>query len=141
MSGEFSDKGADIALDAVSGRATQSARTMYLAFLTSAPSDTTTMSTMSEITTPGTNGYTRPAVTPTAPGSDGAGARETHNSGAITDGPFTSDLSNCTHAALVSASSGTSGDLVFWWALTSARDPANGDSFSVADSALVMKAD
>jgi hypothetical protein len=141
MSGEAANTGGDIGLDAKTGRATQSARTTYLALLTSAPSDTTTLGTMAELTTPGTNGYDRQSVTWSAPGSDGAGARETHNTGTITFGPFTSDLSNVTHCALVSASTGTTGDFIFFWALDSARDPASGDSISFAASALVMKED
>ena len=43
MPGQFSDAGSNRALDAVTGRATVSTATTYLALLTSAPSDTSTL--------------------------------------------------------------------------------------------------
>jgi hypothetical protein len=141
MPGESSDKGADIALDAMTGRATQTARTTYLVLLTSAPSDTTTMGTMAELTAPASNGYARQAVTWNTPATDGAGARQSTNNGAVTFGAFSADLSAVTHVALVSASTGTGGDFIYYWTLDSSRDPANGDSIQFADQALVMKVD
>ena len=60
MAGEASTFGAGRALDAISGRATATARTMYLALLSAAPTDATTLATMTEITTAG---YSRQAVT------------------------------------------------------------------------------
>lgn len=140
MAGEYAPAGADLSLDAVTGRATVSSRTTYLALLTAAPTDATTMGTMSEITTPGTNGYDRKAVTWTAP-ADSSGVRRTENEGAITFGAFTSDLANCTHCALVSASTGTSGDFLFFWTLDAARNPASGDSISFADGVLYITLD
>lgn len=134
MAGSASNVGEKAALDAITGRATQTARTTYLALLTAAPSDTTTMSTMTEVTTPGTNGYARQPVTWTDPSTNGS----TANSGAITFGPFSSDLGNVTHAALVSTSTGTAGELVYYWTWDTARDPQNGDSLTVADGALTI---
>jgi hypothetical protein len=134
MAGSASNVGEKIALDAMTGRATQTARTTYLALLTAAPSDTTTMSTMTELTTPGTNGYSRQTVTWTDPSTTG----QTANSGVVTFGAFSSDLGNVTHLALVSASTGTSGDLIVYWTADSARDPASGDSITIADGALVI---
>jgi hypothetical protein len=138
MAGQASTAGANIGLDAITGRATQTARTMYLALLTAAPTDSTTMASMTELTTPGSNGYSRQAVTFSAPSSDPS---STSNTSTVTFGPFSSDLGNVTHCALVSASTGTSGDLTFYWTLDAARDPANGDSISFAASALVATLD
>lgn len=138
MPGELSTVGANIGLDASTGRATQTARTMYLALLTAAPTDATTMATMTELTTPGTNGYARQSVAFAAPTGDPS---STSNSGVLTFGPFTADLGIVTHCALVSAATGTVGDLTAHWALTTARDPANGDSISFAAGALVLTLD
>lgn len=138
MPGQPSTAGANIGLDAITGRATQTARTMYLALLTAAPTDTTTMATMTELTTPGTNGYSRQTYGPAAPSGDPS---VTSNGGAITFGPFTADLGNVTHVALVSASTGTAGDLVWYWTADTARDPINGDSITIAAGALTMSMD
>jgi hypothetical protein len=135
MAGEASTFGAGRALDAINGRATATARTVYLALLSAAPNDGSTLATMTEITTAG---YARQAVTWSTPTGDPA---VVSNSGVLTFGPFTADPPNVTHAALVSAVSGTSGDFLYWWTLDNARDAANGDSLTVAAAALVMQLD
>lgn len=135
MAGEASSFGAGAALDAMTGRATQTARTTYLALLTAAPNDATTLASMSEVTT---SGYSRQAVTWSAPSGD---PRQTSNSAGLTFGPFSADPPNVTHAALVSAASGTTGDFIYWWVLDNARDGANGDSLTVAIGALVAQLD
>ena len=135
MAGEASGFGAGAALDAMTGRATQTARTTYLALLTAAPSDTTTLATMTELSA---TGYSRQAVTWTAPSGDPA---TTSNSGAINFGPVSTDPANVTHAALVSAASGTTGDFIYYWTLNTARDGIAGDSFQVANGALTMSLD
>lgn len=135
MTGEASSVGAGIGLDAITGRATQTARTMYVAALTAAPTDATTLATMAELSA---TGYARQVITATAPSGD---PQETHNSAVMTWGPFSTDPANVTHLALVSASSGTSGDLVWWWALDNARDAASGDSLQAAIAAISMTMD
>lgn len=138
MPGQPSTVGANAMLDAASGRATQSARTTYVALLTAAPSDTTTMVTMTEVTTPGLNGYARQACTWSAPAGDPS---STGNTALLTFGPFSADLGNVTHLALVSASTGTAGDFIWYWAADIAKDPATGDSITIAIGALTMTAD
>lgn len=138
MAGELSTVGANNALDAATGRATQTARTTYLALLTAAPTDASTMGTMTEVFTPGSNGYARASVTWSAPSGDPS---STSNTNTLTFGAFTADPANVTHCALVSASTGTAGDLIAWWSLTSARDAASGDTISFAASALVLTLD
>lgn len=134
MAGQASTVGSKIGLDACSGRATQTARTMYLALLTAACTDSTTMGTMTELTTPGTNGYSRQSVTFTDP----AATEESHNSALLVFGPFTTDLASCGYCALVSASTGTTGDLVWYWTLDVAKDPASGDTIEFAIGDLSM---
>lgn len=134
MPGQASSRGSAVMLDAASGRATQTARTTYLALLTAAPTDSTTLGTMSEVAA---TGYARQSVT----WSDPTTTETTSNTNALTFGPFTSDPANVTHCALVSASTGTTGDFIWWWSLDTARDAASGDSISVAAGALTMSAE
>ena len=135
MAGEASSVGAGLALDAMSGRATATARTMYLALLSAAPTDATTLATMTEIATAG---YARQTAAWSAPSGD---PRVSSNTATITFGPFSADPPNVTHAALVSAASGTTGDFVYWWTWDVAKDAASGDSLQVAIGALVMQLD
>jgi hypothetical protein len=135
MAGEASSFGAGAALDAMSGRATQTARTTYLALLTAAPTDATTLATMTEVTTAG---YSRQSVAWSAPSGD---PRVSSNSATVTFGPVSADPPNITHVALVSAASGTTGDFIYFWTLDTARDGISGDSFQFAASALVMQLD
>lgn len=135
MPGEASTVGAGKALDAITGRATATARTTYLALLTAAPGDATTIATMSELSTAG---YSRQAVTWSTPSGD---PQATSNTAAITFGAFTADPPNVTHLALVSAASGTTGDFLYYWTADTARDAATGDSISVAIGALTMSLD
>lgn len=140
MPGELSDKGSDIALDAVFGRATQTARTVYLALLTAAPADATTPATMTEYSA---TGYARQTFTPATPAASGGGARRVTNSGAITFGPITgaNGATGISHAAVVSSASGTTGDLVWFWTLDNTRTPAANDSVQVANGAFVADLD
>lgn len=133
MAGEASTGGANRMLDALTGRATQTSYTSYLALCTSAPTDA---AAGTELTTAGSNGYSRQAVTWTAPTGDPS---STENNGALTFGPFTSDLGNVTHAMLMSAATG--GSHYAWWTVDVAKNPANGDSITVASGALTMTAD
>lgn len=134
MSFEFSRVGAQYALDIVTGRnAGPGARTVYLAILTAAPNDATTVATMAEVST---SGYARQAMPVTAPTA--ADPPETHNSTQLTVGPFVADPPNATHFALVSSSSGVGGDFLAWGALTAARDGAIGDSLVAAIGAFSL---
>lgn len=135
MAGELSTRGAALAQDAVTGRAAASARTVYVALLSAAPTDATTLATMTEITTAG---YTRQTYTPTTPAGDPS---VVSNSNAITFGPFTADPPAVTHLALVSAASGTTGDFLYWWTADTARDAAIGDSITIAIGGLTMSLD
>jgi hypothetical protein len=138
MPGEFSTAGAGLALDAVTGRVAAASRVTYLALLTAAPTDATTMATMTEVFTPGTSGYTRVAVTWGAPTGDPA---LTSNTNTVTVGAFTADPATITHCALVSAATGTAGVLYSHWALTTPRDPAIGDTITFAPGDLSLTLD
>ena len=135
MPGEATSVGAGKALDAINGRATQTARNTYLCLLTAAATDTDTISTLAEVTTAG---YARQQVTWGAPTGDPQVAANTN---AMTFGPFTADPPNITHLALVSAASGTTGDLLYRWAADTARDGITNDSITIAVGALTMSLD
>jgi len=127
--------GAQRYLDAITGRAAAAARTTYLAALTAAPTRTTTLATMAEVAVAG---YARQTYVPTAPTS--ADPPVTGLSTADTFGPFTGDPPAITHLALVSASSGTTGDLVGYWAVDTAKDVGIGDSVTVASGQATISA-
>ena len=135
MSGQLSTVGANIALDAATGRATQTARTVYLALLTVVPTDSTTLASMTELTT---TGYSRQACTFSAPASDPS---TSSNTATITFGPFTADPPSVAYAALVSAASGTTGDFIAYWTADAAQDAANGQSIQISAGALTLSID
>lgn len=139
MPGQFSDAGSNRALDAVTGRATVSSATTYLALLTSAPTDTTALSGLSEY---GATGYSRQAVTWSSPALNGSSVPETSNSATLTFGPFTASATGTiTHAALVSAASGTSGSVLAWWELDASRTPSTNDSLEITAGNLKLSVD
>lgn len=132
MPGSPTVVGAGYGLDAKTGRAGVAARTMYLALLTAAPTRDTTLADMVEVTTAG---YARQAAAWTAPAGS---PRVTSNAAAVTWGPFTADPPLVTHLALVSAASGTVGDIVAFWTANTARDAAIGDSISANAGAITL---
>jgi hypothetical protein len=139
MAGEFSDAGGLKALDAVTGRATVSSATTYLALLTAAPGDTTTPATMTEY---GATGYSRQTVTWTSPALNGSNVPESTNSGVLTFGPFTAGTgATISHCALVTSASGTSGEIRAWWSLDTSRTPGTNDSLQFAANALKLSVD
>jgi hypothetical protein len=56
-------------------------------------------------------------------------------------GPFTADPPNVTHCALVSAATGTTGDMLGFWTLDAAKDAATGESIQFNTGALTMSLD
>lgn len=135
MAGQLSTVGSNIALDAATGRATQTARTVYLALLTVAPTDSTTVASMTEVTT---TGYSRQACAMSAPSGDPA---TTSNTATITFGPFTADPPSIAYAALVSSASGTGGDFIAYWTADVAQDATTGQSIQVSAGALTLAVD
>lgn len=139
MPGQFSDAGSNKALDAVTGRSTVSSATTYLALLTSAPGDTTSLASLSEY---GATGYSRASVTWSSPSLNGSGVPETSNSGTVSFGPFTASVTGTiTHAALVSAASGTTGSVLAWWELDASRTPSTNDSLEITAGNLKLSVD
>ena len=139
MAGEFSDAGALKGLDAVTGRATVTSATTYLALLTAAPTDTSTPATMTEYAA---TGYSRQTVAWSSPALNGSSVPETSNTGTLTFGPFTAGTgATITHAALVTSASGTTGEIRAWWALDTSRTPSTNDSLTVTTGNLKLTND
>jgi hypothetical protein len=136
MPGEPTTLGANLMLNAVSGRQTVSSRTMYLAVLTAVPNDASTVASMAEYAAG--NGYSRQEVTFGAPTGDPS---EVANTNSITFGAFSDNRVPATHLALVSSASGTGGDLVWYWSVDEVKDPAVNDSLTIAVGALKMLVD
>ena len=136
MPGQPTTPGANKMLDALTGRATQTAQTTFLALCTTAPTDT---ALGAELTAPTTNGYSRQTITWTAPMGDPS---STGNSALITFGPFTADLGIVSHIMLMDvATAGVAANCLAYWTVDVVKDPANGDSITIAIGALVMTAD
>jgi hypothetical protein len=126
------------ALDIVTGRsAGPGARTTYLGLSTGTiPAVNASMTTVTASEYAAT-GYARQAVTWTAPTT--ADPAVTQNSAILTFGPFTASVSGTIQTAfLCSASTGTTGDYLAQWTLTTSRTPVTGDSLSVAAGALTL---
>lgn len=132
MPGSPTVAGAGYGLDAKTGRATITARTVYLALLTSAPTRDSTLATMAELSGAG---YARQTATWSVPSGS---PRVTSTAAVITWGPFSFDPASVTHVALVSAASGTTGDLIAFWTVNTARDASVGDSISANAGAITL---
>jgi hypothetical protein len=99
----------------------------YVALFTAAPSDAGGGTELS------TGGYARQQVTSwTISGNTASNANALNF---VSSG----DWGNITHVGIFDASS--SGNLMFWGALTTARDPASGDTVQFAVGALVVSLD
>lgn len=139
MPGQPSRLGEQKGLDAMSGRATVTApANMYLALCTTAPTDT---ALGTELTTPGTNGYSRQTVAWDATVAGDPSVID--NTSLITFGPFSADLGIVTHIMLMDVSTGgtAAANMYYWWTADVSKDPANGDSITIAAGALTMSAD
>lgn len=95
--------------------------TGYVALLTADPSTTAANPTdpqMSELTELAATGYARQAVTWTAATSPTNGTSQIQNSNVVTFGPFTASNGSgtpTTFGALVTAASGTTGEVIAVW--------------------------
>lgn len=143
LAGEMTAAGAKLAMDYVTGRAVPvtAARSTYWALCTAAAAGgrTPTLAQVAAVEpfTAGTNGYSRPSPAWTDPGA--ADPTVSSNNGTLTVGPFTADPANITHAYLVTAATGTTGDVLFGGTLTVAKDAASGESIQFAAAAAVLE--
>ncbi|MFD9941562.1 MULTISPECIES: phage tail fiber protein [Nonomuraea] len=128
--------GAQLQLDYITGRALgyTAARNVYLALLTSAPLDNAGLSSLPEVTTAG---YSRQQITWTP--ATLAKPSQSSNAGVVTFGPVSADMSTpVTHAALVTPQVGTTGDVLYTWALDVSQQAVNGQALQIAIGKLTM---
>lgn len=137
MTGKLNVVGAGYSLDAATGRATVTARTVYLALLTAVPANTVTPASMVEYSAAG---YSRQIC---AMGVPTGIPRVTSNTATITYGPLTgaNNLVQIVGWALCSAASGTTGDVVAQGDWVTARTPAANDQLTVAPGGCAVQLD
>jgi hypothetical protein len=136
MAGKLTNYGAGVGLDAADGRATQTAKTIYMALVSVAPTAASTPATITEVTW---TGYARQAIAMGAPSGSPMTAA---NTTALTFGPFTAGVgSTAVGYVLVDSSSGTTGNAVAYDAAPTggSRTPVVGDSITVAIGAVTVQ--
>lgn len=129
------DTFADNVLDFITGRAVSpsAARNSYLALVTADPGAGATIASLAEVTTAG---YARQQIIWAVPAGS---PMLTSNTALVTFGPFTADmLLGVTHAVLVSALSGTTGDVMYVWQLDAAVQALNTQTLQLAPASLLL---
>ena len=136
MPGFLTDYNAPLVLDTITKRGTA---TSYLEILTAAPTHTSTLSTVTELSI---SGYSRQAVTWSVPAfNSSAGAWSTSNTAAVVFGPFATDMTSIAiYLILVSAASGTSGNIQYAFQLDLNFEALAGTPVQVDIGALAIYA-
>lgn len=125
--------GAQDALNALVGTAVSGVST-YLALLTADPSGLTTIAALSEVTT---SGYTRVAMTWGSPTA--AIPSVIANTNTVVFGPMSASMTlPAQWLALVTAASGTSGELKYTWTMNSPQQVLSTQSVDFAAGALTI---
>jgi hypothetical protein len=115
MPGFTTDSSKGFLLDFLTGRAVAytAARNSYLGLAVAIPDNPITLATLAEVVTAG---YARVQVTWVAPAGSPV---STTNSASVQFGPVTADMDTAaSYAFLTDASSGTTGTVLYVWALT-----------------------
>jgi len=137
MGGTITVFGRNRAIDAALGDAVSAASAMYLALSTALPAspESATLANFNthEITT---SGYSRQAVTWNAP----SGGTVT-NAGTVDFGAFSADPPEVSHVFECDTSTGTSGNVIAFWSLDTARDAGDGDIIRISPTDLSMSVD
>jgi hypothetical protein len=138
MPGELSTWGAKVCLDYITGRALNypAAFSTYLALCTANIDDDTTMSGLPELTD--TN-YQRKAITWVA--ATNVNPPVISNSALVTFPGLAADMPSSlaiVAAALVTTSSGTTGDYLAWWTLSNPITLLTGQQLQISAGKLTM---
>jgi hypothetical protein len=141
MAGYLTNYGLARALKAGLGQSVAAAAGMYLGLTTILP-DTSEPGGEGQATLaqwnenePNMDGYARQAVTWGDPGSSPVGIA---NAATISFGPFLDDLPEIAYCFLCDAESGTTGNVLAYWSLTTARDVGVGDSLQCVAGQLSL---
>lgn len=139
MAGQLTQFGANRAVKAGVGETVTATAAMYLALATAEPAgpDTATLAEFAanEISTAG---YERQAVTWSAASGDPS---LISNAAQLDFGPFSADPPEVTHCFLCDTSLGTSGNVMAYWTLTTARDADDGGTLYFAADDLTISVD
>lgn len=134
MAGELTQAGSELALNRVLRNTGTSPTALYLGLATVAPTDTSTLATITEVTS---TGYSRQAVTFSAPTGDPSSVSNTAD---ITFGPFTADPPAVAYAFVTDASAGTTGTIYYIWSGNTV-DAGLNESIRVRAGSLVAQVD
>lgn len=137
MAGDATYVGSAAAIDYLTGRALKYAAPFatYLALLTATPDLGATIAQLAEVNTAG---YARQQITWSAATAVTPPASSS-NTGLVTFGPFTASMAvPVTDAVLLTAQTGTTGDVLYWWSLATPQQVSNGQSLQIATGQLVM---
>lgn len=133
-SGQFSRLGKSRAEDAVTGRASPSTYSGYIALTTTAPTDSTIGTEYAA------TGYARQAVAWVAPTA--ADPPVTVTTAQLTFGPFTAGTgATISYGEMTDQSAGAitaTTQMYAWWTFATPKTPANGDSATIAAAALTL---
>jgi hypothetical protein len=137
MAGKLTYVGAGYALDAALGRAAGTVRNMYLALLVGAASQASVPTGLVEYTT---TGYSRQLCAMSVPVG---GPRVMSNTAALTFGPLTGadGTISVPYWVLMSAASGTGGEVLAYGDFVSIRTPSASQSLTVAIGAITVQID
>lgn len=139
MTGQLTQFGANRAVQAGLGLGVSATAAMYIALATAEPGtpDTATLADFAgnEISTAG---YSRQAVDWDGPTGDPS---EMANDDVILFGEFTADPPEVTHCFLTDTSTGTTGNVLAYWALDTARNASSGDYLRFATGELTLSVD
>jgi len=139
MSGQLTQFGANRAVQAGVGENVTAASGMYMALSTAEPSgpDTASLAAYGSVEV-STAGYERQAVTWDSPAGDPS---EIANDVQMDFGPFEADPPEVTNCFLTDTSTGTSGNVLAYWELTTARDASDADTIYFAIGDLTISVD
>ncbi|MFC8428525.1 hypothetical protein [Streptomyces sp. NPDC057253] len=130
-------------LSGLIGTRTDGSGSAYLALLTADPGRQTTLTTMATLEVSAT-GYSRQALPFTLAGSPDGGGSSQSNSAPVFFGPFTASGGMgvvATHAALVSAASGTAGAVIAVWQLDSPVSASQNENLMLSTGGLAIGLD
>lgn len=141
MSGELSNAGADLLLNALFRRDTNPSwpTSLYLGLATAAVADTTALSAVTEASDAT---YARQQLTSSNMGApaDVSGVETVKNSATVSFS-FTTGGTAITYAFLTDAASGTSGSVYAWWQLTTSKTPGAGDTLQFTANNIAFGVD
>lgn len=130
MAGSLTNYAKELILDALFRNTGTMPTNVYLGLSTSTIDETTSLSSITE---ENDAGYVRREVTFSTPTQSGSGPAEVENEAQIEFGPWSVSADNpIIYAFLCDAEMGTSGNIIAYFELSSAKEPSAGENLLVA---------